>query len=260
MKAVLFTLLICVLVAQVQAVDYLKLADGKAVTVANAQTAKSAITKATEGVALDLYDRVTGVLLGTVNESEEYEIGTLPDYPLSYSFYSKDKKVAATVVGVERRKDDKVLPFGYLRVVKAVDDLTSGSLLFCEDGKALGFYYVDHEEFSNQGYVVPVQAAIRAHADYAKNGIISRSWAGLIVSPSGTVPEVVSVRPESPAAVAGLQKGDILTHVGGKQTRSYLESVDAFYYLIPGVEAEFKVLREGKEISLAITPKSSSAL
>ncbi len=253
-------LLSCLVACNLQAVDYLKFDSGKALTVLNTEAVKQIVAENSEGVNLELYDRSTGIILGDVEQAIAYEIGNLAPNPLCANLYSEDKKALAIVIGVERKKGDKVLPFTYLRVHKVDSDLKSGSLLFDESGKAVAFYYTDHDEQEAQGYAVRVQAVERAHADYQKNITLSRAWAGLIVSSTGTVPEIVSVRPDSPAAKAGIKTGDILTQVGERNIYSYLEAVNAFYYLIPGVQESFAVLRGGAEERFSVTPISRDSL
>lgn len=242
------------------AADFLLLGKGKALSVINARAVAELINQGAAGDSLEFYDRTTGIILGDVSEAKEHEIGQLSDYPICVNLYDQEKKVTAVILGVERQKGDKVLPFSYLRVHKSDESLDSGTLLFDEEGKALAFYYVDHDEQKNQGYVVPVAAVERAYADYKKNVTISRAWAGLIISSTGTVPEVISVRPDSPASKAGIKSGDILTQVGARKISSYLEAVNAFYYLIPTVEEQFVMIRDGQKKTFAVTPISRDSL
>ena len=250
----------CVTFTYLHAIDFLEMEGGKSLTVLNAKAVAELVSEGRDNDNLELYDRTTGIILGEVADAKKHEVGELSPYPICVNLYNQDKKATAVILGVECQKGDKVLPFAYLRVHKVDAALSSGTLLYDEGGKALAFYYVDHDEEQNQGYVVPVQAVERAYADYKKNITISRAWAGLIISSSGTVPEVVSVRPDSPAAKAGIVSGDILTKVGKRSISSYLEAVNAFYYLIPNIEETFTMLRDGKEQSFSVTPISRDSL
>ena len=226
----------------------------------NAQTVQRELTEPREGVSLDVYDRTTGILIGDVADAQSRKVGALEGVDsIGSKLYDSAQSAVAIVIGVERRKGDRVLPFAYSRVALE-SPVQSGTLLFDSGGLAVAFYYVHHDLAPGQGYIVPVQAVMRAHSDYVQNGSISRSWAGLIVTSNGTVPEVSSVRPDSPAALAGIKRGDILTQVGIRKVSSYLEVVDAFYYLIPGVTETFRVLRDGKPLSMQVKSVSRDSL
>ena len=249
--------LLCLMMSVALAVDYLKLESGKAITVVKSEVAAQQLD---EGKAqIEVYDTTTGIMIGVHDEAIDREVDRTSHLELQTALYNIKGQEVAMVVGVERKKDNRVLPFGYVRVT-CLADIQSGALLCNAEGQAIAFYYVDNSSQEYEGYVVPVSAAIRAHDDFQKNSSISRCWVGVIVSSEGTVPEVVSVRPDSPAAKAGLLKGDILYSVGARQTKTYLETVDAFYYLIPQEVETFTVLRKGETLSFQVTPVSRDSL
>ncbi|WP_297800273.1 RIP metalloprotease [uncultured Brevundimonas sp.] len=65
---------------------------------------------------------------------------------------------------------------------------------------------------------------------------------------------VVNILPESPAAVAGFQSGDLITHVNGKLIEDSSEVV-RFVALSSGTPVAFTVERAGEVISLNATPE-----
>jgi|GEM_PF-4354649 len=259
MTKLLIPLISGIALSTLTAVDFLKFSDGKALTVVNSSAVKS-IVNSNEGQSLDLYDRTTGILIGESETAAQYKIGKIEASNIGQGFLNSDNKLVANLLGVERRKDENVLSFAYYLVSKTEEKLESGDLLFDKNGKAVAFYYVDNNQKQNQGYIVPVQAVQRAHDDFVKNKTVSRAWAGIIVSPTGTIPEIISIRPDSPAAQAGIKVGDIITGVGEHKVFSYLESVNAFYYLIPNVEVQFEIVRDGKVLTLPVTPISRASL
>jgi PDZ domain/Aspartyl protease len=67
---------------------------------------------------------------------------------------------------------------------------------------------------------------------------------------------VVSVLADSPAAVAGLKVGDTLTTLDGRWTTSVADTYAAAQGLVPGKAVELVVVRDGKEVTLVITPRA----
>ncbi|WP_240911105.1 PDZ domain-containing protein [Paludisphaera soli] len=72
--------------------------------------------------------------------------------------------------------------------------------------------------------------------------------------PDGKGVRVASVVPDSPAALAGLAAGDVLTAVDERWTASVEDVYAAASGVEPGREAPVAVLREGKEQTLTVRP------
>jgi hypothetical protein len=82
---------------------------------------------------------------------------------------------------------------------------------------------------------------------------------GLTVAPAagaeaGTGVTVSSVSPGSPAEVAGLKAGDLLTALDGRWTTSVLDAYAAAASLQPGRRVAAAVLRDGHELTFPIAP------
>jgi S1-C subfamily serine protease len=58
----------------------------------------------------------------------------------------------------------------------------------------------------------------------------------------------------SPAALGGLKPGDVITTLDGRWTTSILDVFAAAAAAEPGRPAEVVILRDGKELTLAVTP------
>ena len=83
-------------------------------------------------------------------------------------------------------------------------------------------------------------------------------WGLVVGDPTGGVASpgipVVAVTPDSPAAAAGLRPGDILTALDGRWTASLTDAYAAAASA-PAGPLSVMVLREGKEMTLAVTPR-----
>jgi hypothetical protein len=67
---------------------------------------------------------------------------------------------------------------------------------------------------------------------------------------------ITTVLPDSPAAAAGLKVGDVLTTLDGRWTTSVSDAYAAAQGLAPGKPVEAVVVREGKDVTLVITPRA----
>ncbi len=66
---------------------------------------------------------------------------------------------------------------------------------------------------------------------------------------------ITSVAPGSPAAAAGLRRGDVLTTLDGRWTTTVADAFEAAAGATPGKPVEVVVLRDGKEVTLTVAPK-----
>ena len=76
-----------------------------------------------------------------------------------------------------------------------------------------------------------------------------RSWLGVILQMTDTGAEVDYVHPDSPAAQAGLQVGDIISTVNGQPFKNLSEFTSAVQDLGPGKDLTMTILRDGVEQS-----------
>jgi C-terminal processing protease CtpA/Prc len=66
---------------------------------------------------------------------------------------------------------------------------------------------------------------------------------------------IVRVQPESPAAKAGLQAGDVITNFGGKKVESPEDVMNSMEGLEDGQTSDITVLRHGKQMTLNVQPE-----
>jgi hypothetical protein len=101
--------------------------------------------------------------------------------------------------------------------------------------------------------VGPKVARTRVLAPGALFGLTVGEPSGGLSAPG--VP-VTAVLEGSPAAAAGLKRGDVLTALDGRWTSSVTDTVAAASHAVAGRPVAAVVLRDGKELTLSVTPRA----
>ena len=163
--------------------------------------------------------------------------------------------ISSRVAGWGATFRDQQLPLTFLRVNHSRNPLP-GHPLRNEKGEVVALCHQARNDLGKGTFALPADAVLRNLANYKKSKSIGHSWLGLHLDVRNTVAFVVGTRPDSPAQKYGFQKGDILLQIGDLEVSDYSSAIDAFYYLIPGKEVEFIVLRGVEVKSLMATPAS----
>ena len=66
---------------------------------------------------------------------------------------------------------------------------------------------------------------------------------------------IAAVAPGSPAALSGLKSGDLLTSLDGRWTTTLADAYAAAAGVEPGKAVEVVVVRDGKDVTVAVTPR-----
>lgn len=98
------------------------------------------------------------------------------------------------------------------------------------------------------GQNVNVKVALAAEAKTLPEH--HRSWLGVMLQMTDTGAEVDYVHPDSPAAKAGLQVGDVISTVNEQPFENLSEFTGAVQDLGPGKELQMTILRDGVEQSV----------
>ena len=106
---------------------------------------------------------------------------------------------------------------------------------------------------------IPVNLATFVMQDLIKYGEVIRGWLGVSVEPVGTIPtkggsrqalEVKVVAQGSPAQKAGVQVGDIITHIDGEAVGDGRLTMHRIAMLRPGDTVGITLLREQQSFEL----------
>lgn len=239
------------------------------VTVVGAKAGQAHIGKSLDGPKLELaiHDPVSRLSLlkvpagvavkGAVKRGSTLEL----DAGDAIYLDAAKKDAPSRVVSWENTYRDNVLPLALMRVHHPGDVVPlPGTPLFDADGALVAVCHQAAPDFGRGTYALPVEVIERVQKDLKARGRVVRCWIGIVMEVKHTVPSVMTVRPESPAATAGVKKGDILLAVGAHQVRSYADAVNAFYYLVSGEETTVEVLRGTERLTVNVVPEMSPVL
>jgi serine protease Do len=226
--------------------------DGKNITVIQGSRklpARLEVADPRTGIAILKVDTTTPFLsLGDSSKVEAYT----PLVAIGFPF----DKPAALSAGLVASLDKQFLPgrwfrTTHIRAALPVQPGFGGAPVLDFKGQVVGIVVADFE--GGKGcYILPINAAEKTRADFARFGQLKPGWVGISVEETedASLPSkarVAELHPNSPAGAAGVHEGDILLSVGETAVRTPEDIFDASFYLTAGDETSVTVLRDGKE-------------
>jgi len=116
---------------------------------------------------------------------------------------------------------------------------------------------------TNLGFAVPINTAKQILPQLQTRGKVVRGYLGVSIADvdeASTAPQgvdqgayVEEVFPDSPAQAAGLQAGDVITAVDGKEVRTKQELTNAVTSTSPGTTVTLNVMRAGNRQEIPVT-------
>lgn len=150
----------------------------------------------------------------------------------------------------------------YLQTDAAINPGNSGGALINTHGELVG---INTAIFSKSGgsegigFAIPSDVATRVLSDIARHGSTIRGWLGIEVREanpellaslglpsqlSGLV--IMGMTDQGPAALAGLQVGDIILQINGSHAQNARTAMNQIAALRPGDDIRLTLLRQGK--------------
>ncbi len=157
--------------------------------------------------------------------------------------------VTGLVIGVNqtvRGKDGHAI-VGAFETSARRPEFGLGAVLVDDDGNPVGIV-VDSEGYVATG--IPLSAARAIAANLMTNGWASDAWIGIEGKEVGRGVEVTSLQADGPAALAGIQRGDIIHSVGETATTDMAALVEQLRRLRPGLEVAIRVVRDNAVVTL----------
>ena len=176
--------------------------------------------------------------------------------------FGLENTVTAGIVSALGRSMDA--PNGYtingsIQTDAAINHGNSGGPLLDLDGKVIGVNaQIASESGGNDGvgFAIPSSTVRSIVTQIVANGSVQHAYLGVAVSaPAGDTPgaQVAEVRSGSPAAVAGLQVGDVLTAVDGQSVSTAAELQTAIDAGQPGDRIIVDYIRNGAHRTVTVT-------
>ncbi len=213
-------------------------------------------------------------------ESEKLADAKLPTVKMGWSSELKVNQPCISLghSGGFNRKRGAVIRFGriaetlspsnaMIRSTCLMEPGDSGGPLFDQTGNVIG---VNTAIFSPSGgnvgigFAIPAAVAEKVIASLKETGRVERGWLGVAIQPIGEdMAEglglddkagalVAEVMDESPAQVAGLQRGDVIRAIDGREMKEPKDVSRTVADFVAGQSVEFDVWRNGKAVSVDV--------
>jgi putative serine protease PepD len=155
---------------------------------------------------------------------------------------------------------------GAVQTDAALNHGNSGGPLLDLDGRVVGMnaqIASDTGANSGIGYAIPVETVRSIAQQLISSGKVEHAYLGVSIEDADgdTGARIAEVRPETPAAEAGLQVGDVVTEVDGESIESGDELRLAVEAHKPGDSLELTVQRDGdtKTVTVELGSRPASA-
>lgn len=156
----------------------------------------------------------------------------------------------------------------FIQIDAPINQGNSGGPLFTQDGKVIGMNTAIISPSGGSigiGFAIPSNTLKTVVADLEHNGKVVRGYLGVEAQPVAEAMSkalrlkdhggalVASVSPDSPAAKAGLEPGDVIEQVNGQKVGNPRELAADVAGVKPGEEAKLEIVRNGESRSVSVT-------
>ncbi len=156
-----------------------------------------------------------------------------------------------------------MLPYeDFIQTQAPINPGNSGGPLVDADGRMVGINAAIHGGGARAtgnigiGFAVPVNLAIRVAGSLIDTGEIRHPWIGILMEPVLEGVGVEEVFRNSPAEAAGVQRGDVITHIAHRPVTSPLEVRRAIFQHAEEEAVMVTVTRNGVQKDLNVQPEA----
>ena len=153
----------------------------------------------------------------------------------------------------------------FIQTDAAINPGNSGGALINANGELIGINTAIFSQSGGShgiGFAIPVNLAKDVLTQLIEHGRVIRGWLGIKIqdinpklakafeldSTDGVV--ISNIVVNGPADKAGLDRGDIITHISGKKVRDFRETLDQISMHKPGKEVPISIIREGNKMEV----------
>src|SRR5205809_6395822 len=181
-----------------------------------------------------------------IGKSEGLEVAT-PVVAVGYPLDLPETPNFGMVAGFDRKYLGRYFSTTHLRVNLPTQRGEAGAPLLNMKGEVVGIV-VSSLENNSACYAVPIEAAEKIRGDFVRFGEARHGWIGGNVSEApepveGSRVEMTQIMEDTPAARAGIKRGDILLQVGRKKVTQPEDVLDASFFITAGESVPITVMR-----------------
>jgi serine protease Do len=159
------------------------------------------------------------------------------------------------------RTDDREF-HDFIQTDASINPGNSGGPLLNINGELIGINTAIYAKAEGIGFAIPINKARKIISDLVTYGEVVHAWIGITAQnidqhlalyldlPMGSGVVVTHIEPDSPAADAGMQEGDILISSGGNRINSIADYELMMRSAAKGDVIPLRILRKGKHIDL----------
>jgi serine protease Do len=157
-------------------------------------------------------------------------------------------------------RDDEPLQIAdWLQTDAAINMGSSGGPLINVRGEMIGLNVAVHREGQGIGFAVPIKVVRDALSEMFTPEVNQSLWFGARLRPNPERLAFNVVQPGSPAAEAGLEAGDVLLEVNGREPKSFMQAISCIGES-PDAQVTLEVEREGARQTVQVAMSSLEVL
>jgi serine protease Do len=210
----------------------------------------------------------------TLGDSDQLRVG---DWVIAVGnpFGLGNTVTAGIVSAINRQVEDARLPSGLIQTDAAINQGNSGGALADSRGRLVGINTAIFSPVGANvgiGFAIPINRVRAIIREILEHGSIGQAWMGISYGdindpalrqilaqefPGVQFPRngifIGDVSPNSPAAAAGIQPGDVITEINQRPIRSTDQVQELIRRSRPGQKITLKVWREGRTFTVELT-------
>ena len=220
------------------------------------------VDKKTDLAVLRLDDGKSTFRAAKLGDSDRAQVG---DWVLAVgSPFGLQATVTAGIISAKARQIGQGPFDDFVQTDAAINPGNSGGPLVNMQGEVIGINTAIVAGGSGIGFAIPSNMARKIYTELLDKGRVTRGWLGVQVQPltaelarEFSVKDAVGVLvsdvvPDSPAAKAGIQRGDVLIEFDGKRLEGPVDLQRGVGLFAPGQSAKVKVWRDQSEKAIEV--------